>query len=210
MWTSVSKRRLQRECGAILLALAVVAALFRVAQNRGLLIGGAIALPKLMWLSYTILAWFLLPLLLARDDRVQVAVRRIYQVFFWNMATRGILELAMIYFWKNWHPYIGASHDLFSIALILVLAWRVRSPGGADLLLIRHSYVLAAMLGAEIGFAIYFAAHFMTKGNQALYFVPNEGRYTTILMSTALAVACLTPYFAWFLYRWLVAREADS
>ena len=210
MWTCVSERRLRLESGAFILLLLVAGIVFSFVQKRGWLIGGAIAFPKLLWLAYALLGWFLSPFLVARDGRASDSVRRLYRVFVWNMAIRGIVELLMIYGWRNWHPYYGIAHDVFSIGLLLWLAAAAKPRTRLDRLLTLHGLVLAAMFIAEISFALYFSLNFVTRGGKALYFVPDEQRYSAILLNTKIAVSCLTLYFPWFFYRWLAASPDES
>jgi hypothetical protein len=44
-----------------LATLAGLAALFYSRQNAGLQVGGAISIPKMLWLSYALATWFVLP-----------------------------------------------------------------------------------------------------------------------------------------------------
>lgn len=203
-------RALRRDTGMCVLLLGIAAAVFAFAQNRGWIVGGAIAFPKLLWLSYALFSWFLLPPMLARDGRASESTRRLYRVFFWNMAARGVAELVMIYGWHNWHPAYGIAHDLFSIGLLLWFAFQVKRERPIDRVLVLHTLVLAVTFAAEISFAVYFATHFVTHGEKALYFVPNEQRYSGILVRTSIAVSCLTLYFPWFLYRWLYALDESG
>lgn len=205
MWRCGSEASIRRYCAGVFAGLGSMTVLFYQAQNQAWALGGEIAIPKLLWLAYALLFWFLLPPLIAADSRIDGRLRRMYAIFFYNMAARGMIELWMIYVATNWHPYYGAAQDLFSILLILFLL-RGFSPGGAlDRLLVRHFYVLALMLCTEIGFALYFAANFLTSGRNALYFVPNGGRHAEILAVTAAAVGCLTVYLIVFSRRWLYA-----
>lgn len=205
MWTCVSERQLRRETAVAAGLLGLAAAWFWFRQSQPGAAGGAIAWPKAAWLFYAIFAWFLLPVLLARDRRETPQARRIYRLFFVNMAARGGIEVAMMYFWRNWHPYYGAAHDVASIALLAWLARDVRRG-----LYLTHAGVTAGMLAAETSFALYFAAHFHTQGAQALFFVPDQERYSTILMATSLTVAALTVYWPVFLWRWLGHGEFET
>jgi hypothetical protein len=95
MWTCVSKKQLRRETAVAVGLLALAAAWFWFRQSQPGAAGGAIAWSKAAWLFYAIFAWFLLPALLARDRRETSQARRLYRLFFANMAARGIAELAM-------------------------------------------------------------------------------------------------------------------
>ena len=205
MWTCVSKARLRREASAAGLVLAAGAGVFWLLQNRFAAPGGAIALPKLVWLFLALFAWFVLPVLLARDAGLAPAERRLFRLFWLNMAARGMVELVMIYGWRNWHPYYGAAHDLASIALLAVLGARLPAGWART-----HAAALALMLAAETGFALYFSAHFHTRGEKALYFVPGQERYSAILMATSFAVGAVALYGPWFFRRWLGGAGQDA
>jgi len=203
MSTCVSEHRLRVETLLAIAIVAVAAAVFYFLQNRRMAAGGEIAVSKLFWLAYAILYWYVLPALIMRDGRAHLEIRRLYAIFFANMALRGLIELPMIYSWRNWHPYYGAAQDAFSIVLIGLLAMRARSRSPVDSLLKRHAIVIAAMLAAEIKFALYFAANFHTQGAHAVYYVPNNGDHSAILRFTTGAVAFLTIYLGYFTREWL-------
>ena len=59
-------------------ALALAALAFRHGQNVGGRIGGPISWPKLLWLAYTIAAWFVVAFAFSRSARVSAALRRVY------------------------------------------------------------------------------------------------------------------------------------
>lgn len=185
--------------------LSMAAAGFYSLQSSRMAAGGAIAVSKLFWLAYAILYWYVLPVLIMRDSRVQGEIRRVFAIFFANMALRGVVELPMIYYWRNWRPYYGVAQDAFSIALIGLMIKDVSPRSALDLLLKRHTLVIIAMLAAEIRFALYFAANFQTQGAHAVYYVPNDGNHSGILMFTAVSVTFLTIYLAYFTREWLYA-----
>ena len=203
MSTYVFEGRLRVEALLAMSIVAAAAAVFYFRQNRRAAAGGKIAIPKLFWLAYAILYWYVLPVLIMRDYRAHLEIRRLYAIFFANMALRGLIELPMIYRWRNWHPYYGAAHDAFSIVLIALLAARAGVPSPLDSLLRRHGIVVAAMLAAEIKFALYFAKNFHTQGEHAVYYVPGNGEHSAILRFTTVVVALLTIYLGYFTYEWL-------
>jgi hypothetical protein len=209
MSSCVSKRRLRIETLLAIAVVAVAAVAFYFLQNRRMAAGGEIAVSKLFWLAYAILCWYVLPVLIVRDGRAHVEIRRLYAIFFADMALRGLVELPMIYCWRNWHPYYGAAHDGFSIVLIGLLATRASSRSPVDSLLKRHVIVIVAMLAAEIKFALYFAANFHTLGAHAVYYVPNNGEHSAILRFTTVAVALLTIYLGYFTREWLYGANEN-
>ena len=192
MSTSVSDRSRRR----ILLAIAgicVASLAFWLMQNRLGGAGGPIALPKLIWLALTLFGWFLLPPILAADEVLPVSMRLAYRWFWFGMLARGAVELWMIYVTGNWHPYYGASHD---VASAILLVWLTRRETGLFHL---HALVTSAMLMVETGFALYFAAHFVTQGQHPTYFVPSDPKYRGMLVATVVADAGA---LAWFGYAW--------
>ena len=99
---------------------------FYYRQNHAGQIGGLVSLPKLLWLDYALVAWFVLPFCFWSSPRVLPALRRIYGVHFVVFAVRGIAELWLLYAAHAWIPPYGISHDIFVIAMISVLLWRAR------------------------------------------------------------------------------------
>ena len=84
--------------------LAIVGFVFYVRQNAGLQLGGAISLPKMVWLTYAVGTWFVIPFFLWRDPRIEQPVRRLFGVFWGAMMVRGVVELFLIYAIGHWHP----------------------------------------------------------------------------------------------------------
>ncbi len=121
---TTSNRRLQFAYCLIILSLGVSGAVFYYFQNHSHGLGGSIALPKLLWLSYALWFWYFLPVLIASDRRLSRQLRQVYWVFWLNMVLRAIAELWMMYVSRNWHPYYGIGHDLFSALLIFALLFR--------------------------------------------------------------------------------------
>jgi hypothetical protein len=200
-------QRLRVETLGSIALVSLAAGGFYFMQSRQMAVGGEIAVSKLLWLAYAILYWYILPVLIMRDGRTQAPIRRLFAIFFVNMALRGAIELPMIYYWRNWHPHYGAAQDAFSIVLLALLAKNVKPRSPIDSLLKRHTLVLAAMLAAEMRFALYFAANFHTQGSHAVYYVPNDGRHSGILLFTTISVAFLTVYLVYFARQWLYAPD---
>src|SRR5260370_30423597 len=105
MSTCVSERRLRVETLLAIAIVAVAAAVFYFLQNRRMAAGGEIAVPKLFWLAYAILYWHVLPALIIRDGRAHLQIRRLYALFFANIALRRLIQFPMIYYSRNRPPY---------------------------------------------------------------------------------------------------------
>jgi hypothetical protein len=122
-------------------------------QNVGMQIGGAISLPKMLWLTYALAVWFVLPFFLWRDARLDSSVRRLFGVFWIAMMIRGILELVLLYAVVHWHPVYGISHDVFCLLLVLVLRRGCSPTDPTSRRALRFSGSIVVSLAAEIAFA---------------------------------------------------------
>lgn len=195
-----SRRRLMISLALMSLALM----LFAWLQNRGMLVGGEIALAKLLWLFYAIFFWFVLPALVLLDGRGGAWLRRLYRLFLVNMCARGLVELFMMYVSLNWHPHYGIAHDLFSLLMLLgLLCWR-RPTRPIDRLLDQGLWVICAMLLLESGFAWYLLQR-VSDGSNPIYFVPAGSGHEVVIGITWCAVLALSVYLYSLAKRWLYA-----
>lgn len=166
----------------IITLLVGIAFKFYQDKNR---IGGKIAWSKSFWLSYTILAWFILPpILYFSDFGPGKNVLMIVSLSFW---VRGIAELMMLFIWKNWKPLYGITHNLFTIALGAFLHFYNRV--GLD----RYSFVLLGSIFISLLLETYYAYFFHkhvgadTQGDEAVWFANNEDpKFKNLLRITSL------------------------
>lgn len=206
----VSEQILKRICVGLLASLFFSAAMFYSAQNYFHVIGGVIAIPKLLWLSLVLLAWYAIPLLVSLDVRVVRNIRYIYKIFLWNMLARAVIELWMLYITHSWHPFYGIGHDLFSLLLLMVLMHRLPPCSRAlDKLCLLNLWVISLMFIIEISFAWYMARYFITTGPHAIYFVPDDPEHARMIQYTWWVVGSLAVYFFEFSRRWLYAPLKD-
>ena len=203
MSTSASERKLHARVWWTLAAWAVGALVFYAVQNRLRPVGGDISFAKLAWLAYAVLFWFVLPLLLSADPRLPAAWRRPFVVLLALMLARGVAELWMLYVSLNWLPWYGIAHDVVC-ALALGAFLAVLEPhGGLQRTIRGHLAVTTALFVPEIYFAWYMVTYFNTRGESAIYFVPDDPAHATVLSVTAAVVICLTVYLPLFISRWL-------
>ena len=205
MWTFASERRLVVAVCSTVAAMLVAALLFFWAQNHLRPVGGEISWPKLCWLSYAVLLWFALPVLIAADPRLSASWRMPFAVLALLMMGRGGVELWMLYVALNWSTWYGIGHDLLCMLMLVGFACTLGRAAGAAIerTVFVHLIVTAAMFLPEMYFAWYMQAHFTTSGDGAIYFVPDDPRYRDVLRVTIAVVVFLTAYLPVFLFRWL-------
>lgn len=181
-------------------ALIAGAALFGYGQNSLGFTGGAISLPKLLWLATAIWAWYAQPLLLWGDPRVQGAAHQGILGLVALMGVRAGAEGIMLYATHTWNPMYGVFFNLVAIAWLGWAAWSSRG------LLATHMLALGLMFVAECGFAWYMQREFVTAGHAPVYFVPDDPRYQMVLWLTWAAVAAAWAWQVYFLRKWLWPR----
>lgn len=176
-------------------------------QNSVVPMGGAIALEKTLWLTTALFAWFIMPALIAADSRMPKGVRRGYVVFLLFMLARGPVELWMMYVLHNWLPIYGIAHDLLAIVLLgwLFAAHREQARRGSpsQRAAVWNWIALALLFVPEMCFAGYMWTHFETRGENGIFFVPDEPQYSTVLYASAAAAGAFAAYVAAFSRAWL-------
>jgi hypothetical protein len=181
---------------AIALTLAMGGALY-VRQNVTGGTGGVISAPKLAWLGYAVFAWFLLCPILATERAVSRPLRRALSGFSMLMWIRGLIELPMLFVWRNWRPPIGIFHDL-ACAVVLAVGLALRPGASApkdpfNRWTRRFVAVQIASLIVEALYAGLFerAVSGATTGPRGLWFAaPGDPRFETInRLTSALDVA---------------------
>jgi hypothetical protein len=203
----------------IIVGLGVSGGILYYLQNFAHGLGGGMAFPKLLWLAYALWFWYFLPLLIGCDSRFGSQVRRVYGIFWVNMAVRAVAELWMMYVSHNWHPYWGISHDVFSFLVIWVLLFQAnaRMPptpqslslgekgerGKLDSIASFNFKVMGLMLLVESYFAWYMLNNVRSADGSPVYFVPANGEHLGIMAVTWGAVMILTAQQFFFARKWL-------
>jgi hypothetical protein len=145
-----------------------MALVFYVRQNAGLQTGGAISPPKMLWLTYALAAWFVMPFFLSQDRRLTPSVRKVFGWFWLLMLLRGAAELLLLYLVGHWNPLYGISHDVLCILAIVLLRRGLSPSDQVNRRALRFSGSLVAGLVAEAAFAGMF---YQTKSHEtAVYF----------------------------------------
>lgn len=190
----MSLSTIRRALGVLLLAMAGAATLFYVRQNAGLQVGGTISPPKMLWLTWAVMAWFVAPVFLWLDLRLNIGLRRLFGIFWVAMMVRGIAEMVLIYGFGHWHPLYGIFHDLLCLGLVLGLRRGLVAETAPERHALRFTTTLAVGLTAETAFAGMFlstAAH--TKG---VYFASTAASWGLINQITGLVLCFLILDFA--------------
>jgi hypothetical protein len=204
MWSFASERTLRRAAWTALGVVALAAGAFYAVQNALRPVGGEIALVKLLWLAGAVLLWGVLPLLLMADPRLGPAVRGAFAALAALMAARAAIEGWMLYVSLTWSPWYGIAHNALCATVLLAWAACIRPHHALERLARRHLAVTAGFFVPESYFAWYLLTHFVTRGPQAVYFVPGDASHAQVLLATGVAVVCLIAYLAVFLRRWMV------
>jgi hypothetical protein len=226
------EQRLQLTYYSILLTLGVSGAVFYYLQNHWHGLGGSIALPKVLWLGYALWFWYFLPLMIGSDTRISSKLRRLYWILWLNMVIRAIAELGMMYLGRNWHPYYGISHDLFSALLIFTLLFKEKAdvfagseqereflsshlevlnipsphllltPSSIDKSARFNFRVMGVMFWIEAYFAWYML-QYVHSDKEPVYFVPGNHEHLGIMLVTWVVVIGLTIQQFVFARQWL-------
>lgn len=200
--------------GAIL-ALTMISLWFYYRQNFAGQIGGEMSVAKLLWLDYTLLAWFVVPFFLWRSPLIEPPLRKIYGAHLMNFAARGAVELWMLYISISWLPPYGITHDLFSIGLITGLLWRKRGKLGSHNT--HHSAARRFLLSVRVGLVcemilagLFYRA---TRGQIGIYFASDEPHFAFINNLTWVIVLFAYADLLIFLWRarhiFLIAGKAN-
>jgi hypothetical protein len=203
-----SESRLRMAALAAVVGVAMATAAFHLLQNRMTLTGGSVAAAKSVWLGCAVLYWFVLPALLVADARLGTVWRRPFACLLALMILRGLIELWMLYVSHNWSPFYGIAHDVVCLVALWWLALRaagsvVPRQAGLPRVAFVHALATGLLFVPEIYFAWYMQANFSTKGDQPVYFVPDDPAHAHVLTLTAIANAAALLYLPGFLYAWL-------
>lgn len=194
--------------------MAIVSLDFYYLQNNSGRIGGEIALSKMVWLTYAILFWIGLPLLISLNSHVLARLKTAFIFLLVSMLLRGLVELWMLYFSKNWSPVYGIMHDVFCILGLGFFLWRAwettdLSANSPSRIWFIHGIISTLIFIPEIYYAWYMYNNFNTVGGNAIYFVPNILLHNQVLFITASVNVLLTIYLVLF-FRYLFYGQSKS
>ena len=191
---------------SIIIALVAIGGIFYWYQNYADGLGGKIALPKLIWLAYALWFWYFLPLLLGVDRRINSALRKAYWIFWSNMLIRAFVELWLMYGTQTWHPYLGITHNLFSIFLVYKLHSRTKELAELDKV-VRFNFRISGSIFLPESFFAWYMLSYVNSTAGPVYFVPASDRHFGIMLVTWIVILALTAQQFIFVKRWLYVRS---
>jgi hypothetical protein len=206
-WKFGSRRWLAVSTWSVLALLAVLAFAFYQMQNRLQPVGGAISVEKMAWLALAVLQWVMLPALLCADTRLSNMLLRPFKILLLLMLMRGVIEGGMLYVTLNWSPWYGIAHDLLCAGVLVWFALHIHATSALERLVRGYMFVALLAFAPEIYFAWYMQAHFVTVGDQAIYFVPDDPAYADVLLVTRISVIFFGICTLIFCWRWLHGRS---
>jgi len=205
-----ARLQILRLCVTAMVALLSLAAVwFYWRQNASGAAGGGISVAKVMWLAYALGAWFMTPAILAADTRLHRSLRTLFGVFWLWMMARGVAELFCMYVAAHWHPAYGVTHDVLTMAMLVVLQiYLLRKHRGSFTLRDRVAagFVSTLLVGllAETAFALMFVQSPAYK--DGLFFVSAAAGWLVVNAATWVTVVVLYADGLWLLMQlYLVA-----
>ena len=189
----------------VVVAVTAATAVFAVVQGTGAR-GGAISLPKALWLNLTVLSFIALPALAWSDRRWPAPVRACLAAVAVSFAARGVVEVPILYLTDVWHCTYGIAHDLVTAAVVGWL-WLQARRRGANAYSPAESLigVIIALCIVEAGFARAFCA---VADPATTWFASAEPRFSAINAATWAVVGIAYPALAAVV--WRMTRPAPA
>lgn len=180
--------------------LAAATALFAWRQNHAGGVGGPISAAKTLWLNYMLVAMYVVPFFLWRDDTLAPATRRLFGGIFMSFALRAPIELWIIFFTRAWRCGYGIAHDLLTIGLIAILRRSMRPEvAKRDSGAMRVATVLQITLLVEICMAWEFSR--LASPAQGIYFAADTPHFRVVNVASWIAVSFGYPALMFFSWR---------
>ena len=179
--------------------LGLLSMLFAWQQNLGILVGGEISLPKILWLNFAVGVFYVIPFCLWRNHSLDPNLRRLFGWVCASFAARGVVEFPLLYFAEAWKCGYGIAHDGFTF--LLVMGLRLRQAAAisvAD----RRAFFFATLLQTTllVESAMAWAFSRLASPAHGVYFASDAEAFRAINQATWLAVGVLYPMLAGFLW----------
>jgi hypothetical protein len=170
----------------------VVGQIFKQFQNQKELVGGVISTPKSLWLSYTVITWFLAPIIFlclpVHPNLMFILV--IHLISFW---IRGLVELVMIYKWFNWSPRYGITHSGFHALMLIGLstfAFPMEFTTANTVTIVFLATIIVTTLFETLFAALFFKVRSLDTGidTHKIYFASDDEKWKKVNKTTELAL----------------------
>lgn len=163
------------------------AILFQYFQNKETFVGGKISTPKSLWLSYTVVTWFFVPLFFIKCilSNELTTLLTFHLISMWG---RGLLELVMIYKLYNWSPRYGIAHSLGHAVIVGALLLFTPYPQLLiEKIVFIYFFFVILTLACEVTFAVLFYG-IRPKEETKIYFASNAPQWQKVNQMTKWAV----------------------
>ena len=158
------------------LGTSILTCVFGIYQNSGDRLGGSISIPKIGWLNFALVMFFVIPAFLGRRDIA-------YRFVFWSFVVRGGIELYLLTQTDQWRCWMGISHNLFTLVVFIWLGWRRRGGFGP---------LLAVTLVLESVMAWLFSQ--LASPKDGIYFASNDAAFENVNTFTMVVLSVVYPW----------------
>lgn len=179
-------------------AFSATSAVFGFVQNRGKLVGGPISTPKVLWLNYALIVFFVLPFWLWRGAPLSPAVSAVFGWVLLSFVLRAVIEFYLIYVTITWKCVYGIGHDWFTFLLAAGLRGVLSATAGAadaQALQFLTAYQLVLLVESYMAWAF----SKLASPQDGVYFASDEEKFRRINNITKVAVTAGYAYLAYFL-----------
>ena len=176
-------------------AIAVVTLLtcfFGIYQNSGDRLGGQISQPKVLWLNFAFIMFFVIPGALSRQYPA-------YRLVLASFLIRALVEGYLLLFTDAWRCWMGISHNL--ITLLLFLRLFPKENRG-------FSWLLVAALLIETVMAAMFSV--LADPAEGTYFASNESMFHGVNRFTWMVIAIVYPCLIGALFSFMKENSNDK
>ena len=160
-------------CWSLILIIFILCITYKKRQSNNK-IGGEIAYSKSFWLGYTLINWFFLPIILTTSSYAFSSnLLFILSILTFSMWIRGIIELFMLFRFKNWNPIYGITHSFFTFIICLIAF-----VNNFELKPFEYVYVISLL--ASLLFETYYAYFFYknvglkTQGEKGIWYANSK------------------------------------
>lgn len=174
----------------IFFATVAIGLFFYFKQNKNPKLGGAMSMAKAWWLIYAVYTWFIFLPYQIFFYQLPPFVTQVWQIYWFWMLFRGIVEIFMMYVSKNWSPIYGITHDLTCLIILLggTIYYQSSYLQLPSIVLIFHiSLIVSLFLETYYAYGFFQIVKEKTKGEEAIWFASKDDpRFKRLVMVTGI------------------------